>query len=82
MNCNVDPSSNRSGIGLCEEKYRLMGELTHIIRELLMLQEQQFHAIVAKDKDFARFDILLEVTNARKRAAKYEYINHVENHGC
>jgi len=73
---------NRPRVGICEEKYRLMEELTRVIRELLMIQEQQFEAIVAKDPDFARFDILLEMASSRKRAAKYEYLNHVEIHGC
>ena len=75
-------SNNRTRIGICEEKHRLLEELTYIVRELLTIQEQQFRAIVAKDPEFARFDILLEMASSRKRAAKYEYLNHVETHGC
>ena len=82
MNCDVGTGTNRPQSGICQEKHRLMEELTYVIRELLTIQEQQIHAIVGKDPDFARFDILLEMANSRKRAAKYEYLNHVETHGC
>ena len=82
MNCDVSSVSNLPHSGICEEKHRLMEKLTHVIRELLGIQEQQFKAIVGKDPDFARFDILLEMAASRKRAAKYEYLKHVETHGC
>ena len=64
------------------EKHRLMEELLANIRELLLTQEQQLRAVISKDPDFARFDILLEMANARKRAAKYAYLKHVEAHEC
>jgi hypothetical protein len=82
MKREVDIRGKILRIGICEEKHRLMQELTSVIRELLAIQEQQIHAIVAKDPDFARFDILLEMTNSRKRTVKYAYLNHVETHGC
>jgi hypothetical protein len=82
MNRNVSAGSNGSRTGICEEKHRLLEELTYLVRELLTIQEQQLRAIVTKDPEFARFDILLEMANTRKRAAKYEYLNHVETHGC
>jgi hypothetical protein len=48
----------------------------------LLTQEQQLKAVIGKDPDFARFDILLEMASSRKRAAKYAYLNHVETHNC
>ena len=59
-----------------------MDELLGSIHDLLLMQEQQLKAVVTKDPDFARFDILLEMANARKRAAKYSYMKHVESHHC
>jgi hypothetical protein len=64
------------------EKQHLMDELLESIKHLLDMQEQQLRAVITKDGDFARFDILLEMANARKRAAKYAYLKHVEEHDC
>jgi hypothetical protein len=82
MNCDLRPSGSWARAGLCAEKQRLLDELLTAIRELLHTQEEQLKAVVGKDPDFARFDILLEMANAKKRAAKYAYINHVETHEC
>jgi hypothetical protein len=64
------------------EKQRLLEELLKAMRDVMTTQEQQFQAVITKDPDFARFDILLEMANARKRAAKYAYLRHVESHQC
>lgn len=69
-------------LGLCVEKQHLMEELMAAIREILLIQQQQFNSVVHNDPNFARFDILLEMANSRKRQAKYAYLNHVEMHGC
>jgi hypothetical protein len=82
MECDSKASGHWAKIGLCSEKQRLMDELLGTIRELLLTQEQQLKAVIGKDPDFARFDILLEMANSRKRAAKYAYMNHVETHEC
>jgi hypothetical protein len=81
MECALGTSDGRK-IGYCGEKQRLMQELLGSIRELLDMQEQQLKAVVSKDPEFARFDILLEMANVRKRAAKYRYLRHVESHEC
>jgi len=82
MNCATGILSNLTKIGICSEKQRLLDGLLAAIRELILTQEQQLRAVITKDPDFARFDILLEMANARKRAAKYEYLKHVEEHEC
>lgn len=66
----------------CLDKQRLLEDLAQAIRELLQIQQQQFEAVIGKDPDFARFDILLEMASSTKRRAKYAYIKHVETHGC
>ena len=78
----MDIGEEISKIGVCQEKQRLMEEVTHAIREILLIQQQQFKAVVNHDTDFARFDILLEMANSRKRQAKYSYLHHVETHHC
>lgn len=82
MACDVDLGINLKQIGVCREKQHLMEELTAAIREVLMIQQQQFKALVNQDSDFARFDILFEMATSRKRQAKYAYLHHVETHGC
>ena len=69
-------------ISFCAEKQHLMRELLESIRELLVMQEHQLQAVISKDPEFARFDILLEMANVRKREAKYKYLRHVESHEC
>jgi len=82
MTCVVDTGIKPETVGFCHEKQHLMEELTAAIREVLMIQQQQFKAVVGQDSDFARFDILLEMATSRKRQAKYAYLHHVETHGC
>jgi hypothetical protein len=82
MQCDLRNRDGRIKAALCAEKQRLMEELLKTIRDLLFTQEQQLKAVVTKDPDFARFDILLEMANVRKRAAKYAYLKHVETHEC
>jgi len=82
MAFDLGAGSSREKIGVCMEKQHLMEELTAAIRELLLIQQQQFKAVVTRDPDFARFDILVEMATSRKRQAKYAYLNHVETHRC
>lgn len=82
MSCDIGTGIDLQTIGICHEKQHLMEELTAAIREVLLIQQQQFKAVVNNDSDFARFDILLEMATSRKRQAKYAYLHHVETHGC
>ena len=82
MDCDVETGAKLETIAYCREKQHLMEELTAAIREVLMIQQQQFKAVVNHDSDFARFDLLLEMATSRKRQAKYAYLRHVETHGC
>lgn len=66
----------------CEEARRLLDVFGQAVQELVQLHELQFLAIVDGDPDCNRFDVLIHMANERKMAAKYEYIRHVEEHGC
>jgi two-component system, chemotaxis family, response regulator Rcp1 len=66
----------------CEEHKRLLNEFGLAVRELLVLHEQQFQAIVERDDECARFDILIHMANEQKQMTKYAYLRHVETHGC
>ena len=66
----------------CEEHNRLLDEFGVSIRELLVLHQQQFRAIIDGDGECSRFDLLIHMANEKKHAAKYAYLGHVEAHGC
>lgn len=66
----------------CGEHIRLMNEFGLAVRELLILHEQQFLAIVEGDADCARFDLLIHMANEHKQLTKYAYLRHTEEHGC
>lgn len=66
----------------CGEHIRLMNEFGLAVRELLILHEQQFLAIVEGDTDCSRFDLLIHMANEHKQLTKYAYMRHVEAHGC
>ena len=66
----------------CEEARRLLDAFGDAVRDLVQLHELQFRAIVEGDPECNRFDVLIHVANERKMAAKYEYLHHVEVHGC
>jgi len=61
-------------VGFCEEKNRLMREFLAAIHELVEIQKQQTQAVIDRDQDFARFDVLLHSANERKEDAKYAWI--------
>jgi hypothetical protein len=67
---------------LCQEYRRLLDEFGVAVRDILRLHEQQFQAIIQGDTECNRFDLLIHMANERKQKAKYEYIRHVEEHGC
>lgn len=71
-----------SRIGFCRQKLRLVDEFLDAIREMNHIQSAQVQAIIEGDPDFARFDILLQMAQAKKDQAKYAWIAHVESHRC
>jgi hypothetical protein len=66
----------------CQEARRLLDVFGEAVKALVQLHELQFQAIVDGDPECNRFDVLIHVANERKMAAKYEYLQHVEVHGC
>jgi hypothetical protein len=70
-----------SEIFLCVEKKRLLEAFTDAVHQVMLLQQQQVTDIL-NDDDFSRFDVLLHMANEKKEQAKYEYLQHVEKHGC
>jgi len=68
--------------GYCEEARRLLDIFGQTVKDLVQLHELQFLAIVEGDPECNRFDVLIHMANERKMAAKYEYLHHVEVHGC
>jgi len=66
----------------CEEHARCLEKFGIAVRELLELHEQQWLAIIDGDSDSHRFDVLIHMANEKKQAAKYDYLRHVEAHGC
>jgi two-component system response regulator len=66
----------------CEEYKSLLNRFGEAVRELIKLHEQQFLAVVEGDTDSHRFDLLIHMANENKQTAKYDYLSHVESHGC
>jgi len=66
----------------CDEHRRLLDEFGAAVREVLALHEQQFRGIVEGDAEANRYDLLIHVANERKQRAKYDYMRHMEAHGC
>ncbi|HJT89110.1 MAG TPA: hypothetical protein VJ732_14680 [Bryobacteraceae bacterium] len=66
----------------CEEKLRLMEEFLAAATDLVTAHNEQVRALIEEDPDFSRFDWLIHAATERKRLAKYEYLAHVERHGC
>jgi len=69
----------RSG---CEEHDRLLNAFGVAVREVLEFHEQQWLAVVDGDDDCCRFDVLIHMANEKKQQVKYDYLRHVEAHGC
>jgi len=82
MDQDAKRSSATTKGGFCEEKYRLQEQLLQAIEELLTLHRQQAEAVSNGDREFSRFDPLINLTNEKKRKFKYELMAHVEAHGC
>lgn len=69
-------------IGFCEAKNHLQRDFLQSIRELNHLLAEQTQAVIDNDPDFGRFDILIQMAQEKKDAAKYACIAHVESHHC
>lgn len=82
MNPKKESTATQPTPRFCTEKYRLLDEVTEAIKELASFQDQQLQALISGDPDFARFDLLIQMAQDRKRHAKYEYLSHVEQHRC
>jgi hypothetical protein len=67
---------------LCGEKVHLMKEFLAAASDLIAIHNDQVKALIEDDPDFSRFDLLIHLANERKRQAKYNYVAHLEKHGC
>jgi len=66
----------------CEEAKRLLDAFAETVQDLVRLHEEQFQAILSGDLESTRFDDLIHMANERKLEAKYNYMRHLEAHGC
>ena len=66
----------------CGEARRLLDALADAIHQLMQVHEQQFNAIIRGHLDCTRFDRSILKANEAKYAAKYAYLDHLEEHGC
>ena len=71
-----------SKTSFCEEKLRLMEEFLAAATDLVTAHNDQVRALVGDDPEFNRFDLVIHMAAERKRRAKYEYLVHLERHGC
>jgi hypothetical protein len=69
-------------LGVCGEKNRLRQDFLNAIHELVAIQAQQTQAVIDRDPDFTRFDVLLHMAQQRKGHTKYALIAHIESHHC
>ena len=68
--------------GFCEKKLQLMEEFLAAATDLVTTHNEQVRALIEDDPEFGRFDLLIHDATERKRAAKYAYMAHLEEHGC
>src|SRR5260221_10589890 len=66
----------------CPESERLLEAFGQTVQELTILHEQQFIAVLNGEADFPRFDLLIHMATEKKQQAKYDYLQHIEEHGC
>jgi hypothetical protein len=80
------PNSNSkmvlSKTSFCQDKLRLMEDFLAAATDLVEAHNEQVKSLVDDDPDFSRFDVLIHLAAERKRRAKYDYLMHVERHGC
>lgn len=80
--CREKNQQSRQARGYCETARQLLNKFGEAVRALVLLHEQQFHAIMDGDPDAGRFDVLIHHANEVKQNAKYAYLNHIHVHGC
>jgi hypothetical protein len=68
--------------GLCQEKLDLIEAFLAAAKELVAVHNEQAKALIDGDPDFGRFDVVIHAATDRKRQAKYDYLAHLEKHGC
>jgi hypothetical protein len=78
----VSTAHSVSNIAYCQLAQKLLVAFGETIREVARLHEHQSQAVIDGDPDSTRFDDLIHMANERKHAAKYEYLSHMETHGC
>ena len=66
----------------CKENERLLTALGESVRELVKFYEQHFLGLSAGEQDAERFELLIHVAREKRKAAKYAYLSHIEEHGC
>jgi hypothetical protein len=66
----------------CEAARKLLDDFGEAVQGVLLLQEQQFHAVVEGDTAANRFDLLIHEANQKKQDAKFAYMMHLHEHGC
>jgi hypothetical protein len=84
MMLHLDPQRKRTEAAAapCPQRETLVRDFTAALRELVNLQNEQIHAVLTHDPEFARFDILVDLAMRAKREAKYALMRHLEEHRC
>ncbi|MBV8845793.1 MAG: hypothetical protein JO307_23540 [Bryobacterales bacterium] len=82
MQCTESGVASPSRSGVCEEYCRLLDEFGNAAKEVLHLHAEQLNAILQDDTEYGRFDLPIQMANERKHEAKYNFIRHVQEHGC
>lgn len=78
----MTPGASRAEFVLCGEARRLLDQFAEAATCVLQLLEQQSVAVLSGDLEANRFDLLIHQANERKQDAKYEYLHHLQTHGC
>ena len=76
----VSVKSHATGLH-CQQAKELLEALTDAVRDLVLLEAEQFESLITGDLD-TRFDILINLANERKREAKHAYLYHLGIHDC
>ena len=71
-----------TSVAYCQEAKQLLDAFGETVSALVKLHEEQFQSIMGGDLDSTRFDDLIHMANEQKHRAKYDYLHHLETHGC
>jgi hypothetical protein len=69
-----DPLAPAPKIAYCRDSERLLNAFAEAVTEIMLLQEQQFLAVIKGDADIGRFDLLIHMATEKKTQAKYAYL--------